>query len=84
MKTFDMARASEAPSDGPSDVRLYRLSDVLDRIPISRSSWFAGIQAGRYPRGYRLGSRITVWRSDDIDRLIEQCTSLNPFAGLLP
>ena len=53
------------------EVRLYRLPDVLARIPVSRSSWFAGIQVGRYPRGHHLGPRTTVWRSDDIDRLIE-------------
>ena len=54
-----------------SEVRLYRLPAVLNRIPISRSSWFAGIQCGRYPRGLCLGPRTTVWRSDDIDRLIQ-------------
>lgn len=53
------------------EVRLYRLPDVLARIPVSRSSWFAGIQVGRYPRGRHLGPRTTVWRSDDIDRLIQ-------------
>lgn len=54
------------------EVRLYRLPDVLARIPVSRSSWFAGIQIGRYPRGHHLGPRTTVWRSDDIDRVIER------------
>lgn len=52
------------------EVRLYRLTDVLARVPISRSSWFAGIQVGRYPKGLHLGPRTTVWRSDDIDRMI--------------
>lgn len=54
-----------------TEVRLYRLPDVLARVPVSRSSWFAGIQVGRYPRGHHLGPRTTVWRSDDIDRLIQ-------------
>lgn len=49
---------------------LYRLKQVLARIPISKSSWFAGIKAGRYPRGLHLGPRTTVWRSEDIDRII--------------
>ena len=53
-----------------SNVRLYRLPQVLERIPVSRSSWFSGIQSGRFPRGFNLGARTTVWRSDDIDRLI--------------
>jgi predicted DNA-binding transcriptional regulator AlpA len=59
-------------SSSISDVRLYRLPQVLARIPVSRSSWFAGIKAGLYPSGLHLGARTTVWRSDDIDRLIER------------
>jgi len=51
-------------------VSLYRLPQVLTRIPVSKSSWFAGIQSGRYPKGYNLGPRTTVWRSDEIDQLI--------------
>ena len=54
-----------------SSACLYRLHQVLARIPVSRSSWFEGIKAGRYPRGLQLGPRTTVWRSDDIDRLIQ-------------
>lgn len=53
-----------------ANVRLYRLPQVLERIPVSRSSWFSGIQSGRFPRGFNLGARTTVWRSDDIDQLI--------------
>lgn len=50
---------------------LYRLKQVLARIPVSKSSWFDGVKSGRYPRGYHLGPRTTVWRSDDIDRVIQ-------------
>ena len=53
-----------------SGVSLYRLKQVLARIPVSRSAWFAGVQAGRYPRSYSLGPRTTVWRSDDIDQVV--------------
>lgn len=53
-----------------TNVALYRLPQVLARIPVSRSAWFAGIRSGRYPHGYSLGPRTTVWRSDDIDSII--------------
>lgn len=52
-------------------VRLLRLREVLEIVPISKSTWFAGIQSGRFPEGHRLGKRVTVWRSDDIDRLVD-------------
>lgn len=29
-------------------------------IPISKSSWWAGVKAGRYPKSVKLGPRTTV------------------------
>jgi len=40
-------------------------------VPVSRSSWWAGVATGRFPPATKLGSKTTVWRSDDIRRLIE-------------
>jgi predicted DNA-binding transcriptional regulator AlpA len=51
-----------------------RLSDILapaGPLPISRSSWWAGVKAGRYPAAVKLGPRITAWRVDDILALME-------------
>lgn len=40
-------------------------------IPVSRSTWWAGVRAGRYPQPVRsLGARITAWRAEDIRALI--------------
>lgn len=54
----------------PQGVRLLRLRQVLAIVPVSRSTWFAGIQAGRFPKGRHLGPRTTVWRSDEIEQLV--------------
>lgn len=54
----------------PTTTRLFRLKQVLELIPVSRSAWFAGIQTGRYPPSYSLGPRTTVWLSHDIDEVI--------------
>ena len=46
-------------------------------IPVSRSTWWAGVKSGRYPKPSKaLGPRITVWRVEDIRALIERvnCT----------
>lgn len=41
-------------------------------IPVSKSTWWAGVRSGRYPQPVRsLGARITAWRVDDIRALIE-------------
>jgi prophage regulatory protein len=40
------------------------------RIPVSKSTWWAGVKAGRYPAPVKLGPRITAWRVEDVRALI--------------
>jgi len=41
-------------------------------IPVSKSTWWAGVKSGRYPQPTRaLGARITAWRAEDIRALVE-------------
>lgn len=49
-----------------------RLPQVLELFPISKASWWRGIQQGRYPKGVKLGPRTTAWRSCDIRKLIDE------------
>lgn len=51
---------------------LLRLSQVLKLIPISRTSWYAGVSSGKYPKPIKLTERTAVYRSGDIRALIEQ------------
>lgn len=40
-------------------------------IPVSKSTWWAGVRSLRYPQPVRtLGARITAWRVEDIRALI--------------
>ena len=39
-------------------------------IPVSKSTWWAGVKSGRYPASVKLGPRITAWRVEDIRKLI--------------
>lgn len=49
-----------------------RIKQVLQLIPVSKSTWWAGVQSGRFPKAVKLGPRITVWRAEDIRKLISQ------------
>ena len=40
-------------------------------FPVSRSTWWAGVRAGRYPQPVKIGRRCTAWRVEDIRALIE-------------
>ena len=41
-------------------------------VPVSSSTWWAGVADGRFPKPVKLGPRTTVWRVEDIRELIEQ------------
>lgn len=47
-----------------------RLSTILKYIPVGKSTWWAGVASGRFPKPHKLGKRITVWRVEDIRKLI--------------
>ncbi|MBT6201433.1 MAG: AlpA family phage regulatory protein [Bacteroidetes Order II. Incertae sedis bacterium] len=57
-----------------------RLSQILGNpktdtpaiIPVSKSTWWAGVKTGRFPQPVKLGPMTTVWRVEDIRALIEQ------------
>lgn len=44
---------------------------MLPLIPVSKSTWWAGVKSGRFPQPVKLGPRITAWRVEDIRALID-------------
>jgi len=49
-----------------------RIRQVLQFIPVSRSTWWAGVASGRFPAPVRLGSKLTFWRVADIRALLKK------------
>jgi len=52
-----------------------RLPVVLSIIPISKSSFYAGIKKGLYPAPVKLSERTSAWRVEDIRSLIEKISN---------
>lgn len=50
---------------------LLRIKQVLKFIPVSRSSFWAGVKSGRYPKPFKLSERTTVWTAESIRAIIE-------------
>ncbi len=44
-------------------------------IPIGKSTWWEGVQSGRFPKPIKLGPRITLWKAGDIQKLITDMES---------
>jgi prophage regulatory protein len=54
---------------------LLRLKSIIapnGPIPVSKSTWWAGVKDGRFPKPVKLGERITVWRAEDIRALLDK------------
>lgn len=51
---------------------LLRLAQVLERFPVSRSKWYEGVKSGRFPAPVKLGHRTVLWKSSDIENLLNQ------------
>jgi predicted DNA-binding transcriptional regulator AlpA len=52
--------------------RYLRLPQVLELVPVGKSTWWAGCKTGRFPKPVKLGPRTTAWRAEDIVALLEQ------------
>lgn len=65
-----MSNYCELPATG--FLRLPCIIAPRGPIPVSKSTWWAGIKDGRFPKPVKLGQRITVWRVEDIRALIER------------
>lgn len=53
-------------------VRLNQIIAPRGLIPVSKSTWWAGVKDGRFPKPLKLGPKITVWRAEDIHSLIQK------------
>jgi len=40
-------------------------------VPVSKSSWWTVVKDGRFPQSVKLGPRTTVWKVEDIRKLID-------------
>lgn len=50
--------------------RLIRLPEVMDRIPLSRTSIYNRINDGTFPKPIKLGSKSVAWLESSIDEWI--------------
>ena len=49
-----------------------RLPQVLAVFPVCKSSWWAGVKSGKYPKAVKLSQRTTAWKAESIRELSEK------------
>jgi predicted DNA-binding transcriptional regulator AlpA len=63
-----MKQATTFPQTG--FVRANQIHAPNGPLPISRSTFWAYVKAGTYPRSYKLSPRVTVFKAEDIHALM--------------
>ena len=61
--------------------RILRLPTVLSRTGLSRSTIYARVAEGTFPRQLSLGPNTVGWRETDIDAWIDSLSSVRYAAG---
>ena len=61
----------------PSDNRLLRLPEVMDKTSFSRASIYRYVALKKFPQPVKLGVRAIAWRSDEVDVWIEERTRVS-------
>lgn len=73
-----MTEQNEArPIRDESFLRLKQIIGPNGLLPISRSTFYAKVQAGDLPRPLRIGARISLWRRSDLIAYIERAEGAN-------
>jgi prophage regulatory protein len=80
MSSLNQASATPAASSTLPATGFLRLSQIIGNkscnppvpglIPVGKSTWWDGVQTGRFPKPIKLSPRVTVWRVEDIRALI--------------
>ncbi len=51
-------------------MKLLRIKQILEMIPISKSTLWLWVSLGKFPQPIRIGSRCTVWKAEDVQDFI--------------
>ena len=57
------------------EVGFMRLPEILKVFPVGKSTWFANVRLGIYPKPVKLGPNTSAWRVEDIRALITRYES---------
>ncbi|MEJ6122972.1 AlpA family transcriptional regulator [Vibrio sp. 2-Bac 85] len=52
--------------------KIIRISEIKERLGVSKSSIYLWISKGKFPKSIPLGSRSVGWLEDDFNQWLEQ------------
>ena len=71
-KSLRRARSPAPPRTASALSKFYKISQVLERVPISRNSLYDMAKKGEFPKPIKLGARASAWSRAEVDAWIEE------------
>ena len=59
------------------DVHFYRLSQLKEKLSVSRSSIWSWVKEGSFPKPIKLGKNCTAWNSEDVHAWVQSRIDLS-------
>jgi prophage regulatory protein len=59
------------------DVHFYRLSQLKEKLSVSRSSIWSWVKDGSFPKPIKLGKNCTAWNSEDVHAWVQSRIDLS-------
>jgi prophage regulatory protein len=50
---------------------LYRISQLVDRLNISKSTIYLWVSQGKFPPSFKIGGGTSVWNEEEISEWVE-------------
>jgi len=51
--------------------RFLRVNEVLEMIPVAKSTFYAKVKQGVFPKPIKFGRKLSMWRESDIRNFIQ-------------
>ena len=60
-----------------NNIQFYRLSQLKKQLSVSRSSIWAWVKEGTFPKPIKLGKNCTAWNADDVHAWVQSRIDLS-------
>ena len=58
-------------------IQFYRLSQLKEKLSVSRSSIWSWVKDGSFPKPIKLGKNCTAWNSEDVHAWVQSRIDLS-------
>lgn len=73
--TQDTINRTNEPISGVTPSWLLSIKEVMRRVALSKSTIYAYMSAGRFPKGHKVGAKRRAWLESGVEMWMPHCSS---------